>query len=112
MVNGKGRPYRIKPSYGSEYGEFGGVTVADRQRVSRGGLGVFELAARLSAIDLSDEDVSGGRERDVTVGLNWYPERNVKVMGNYIHVDASRSSHSVRGDVSEDFFVSRLQFYW
>jgi hypothetical protein len=35
VLNDKGRPYRVVPTYGSEYGVFTGVTVEERQRVSR-----------------------------------------------------------------------------
>ena len=111
VLNGDGRPYRLKPSYGLEYAEFGGVSVEEGQRVSRGGIGIFEVAARLSVLDLSDRDVRGGLERNATFGLNWYPERNLKVIINYIYVDtrpARMNQERVRANVP----ASRLQFYW
>ena len=111
MLNGNGRPYHVKPAYGSAYAKFGGVVVEDDRRLGRGGAGVFEVAARVSAIDLSDRDVRGGSERDITLGLNWYPEPNVRLVGDSIHVDAVSSTVD-RRQVEADILAGRLQFSW
>jgi phosphate-selective porin OprO/OprP len=112
VLNGRGRPYRLKPVYGSEYAVFTGVEVAEAQRITRGGFGVFELGARFSAIDLSDRTIHGGIERDVTVGLNWYPDRNVRIMADYVHAHAQPSVQLGGRTVNADIFIGRLQFYW
>lgn len=112
VLNGKGRPYRLKPVYGSEYAVFTGVEVEEGQRVARGGIGVFELGARFSAIDLADRTVRGGIERDVTLGLNWYPEKNVKVMADYVRAHAQPSVQLGGRTVDADIFIGRFQLYW
>ncbi len=72
VFNGAQRQYRPGK------GVFGGVGV-DR--------GVaWELAARLSRLDLEDADVDGGEERNATLALNLYPAAAVKLSLNYVRV--------------------------
>jgi phosphate-selective porin OprO/OprP len=80
--------------------------------LSAGGWGAWELAARYSSINLNNgpfqggtfanfvalapnaatrayvanSSVNGGREQDVTVGLNWYPDTGIRFMANWTHV--------------------------
>ena len=113
VLNGSGRRYRLADTAASEYAVFSGVEVPDARRVSRGGMGVFELGARFSAIDLQSGAVRGGVERDASVGLNWYPDRNLRVMADYVHARADPSAGSVTGRrVDSDGFVGRFQVSW
>lgn len=41
---------------------------------------------RYSALDLNNADISGGFERNATVGVNWYPEMPLKLMLDAIRV--------------------------
>lgn len=54
-----------------------------RHPVSKGGIGAWEMALRRSYLDMSDADIRGGRLDSTTLGLNWHPERNLKLMLNY-----------------------------
>jgi phosphate-selective porin OprO/OprP len=52
--------------------------------------GAWEIAARYSSVDLNDrlgfaDGIAGGRQQIVTVGLNWYVNRNVRFMFDYLH---------------------------
>jgi phosphate-selective porin OprO and OprP len=113
VVNGNGRPYRIAPNYGSEFAVLSGVEIDDSQRISRGGFGVFEVAARYSDLSLQDGLTNGGRLQDVTAGINWYPDRNIRVVANYIHGHGDPAPVSLKvNKIESDAFVGRLQFNW
>lgn len=115
VINGKGRTYRVSPPYGSEFAVLQGVAIEDNQRVSQGGYGVFEVAARYSALDLNSRNTTGGHEEDFTAGLNWYPDRNIRFMADYVHAETDPSGIKVAGvpqKVDSDLFVGRVNFSW
>lgn len=112
VINGKGRRYGLGTDYATSLAVFKGVVVGEEQRVSRGGIGVFELAARWSVLNLKDAGFRGGVERDWTAGINWYPDRNIRLMANYIHANADGSPAVSRGRVDADIAEFRLQLYW
>ncbi|HET7268534.1 MAG TPA: OprO/OprP family phosphate-selective porin [Oleiagrimonas sp.] len=91
VLTGESRPY--------EDGEFKGVE-------PDGPGGAWELTLRYSRIDLTDGDVRGGREHNVTVGLNYYLNEHVRMMLNVIDV------HSRRHGVTDDpgIVLLRAQF--
>ena len=72
--------------YSTKKGSFGRVIPNNNFRWGKG-FGAIELAARYSHLDLSDEAVNGGRLTDITFGLNWYLNPNMRVMFNYVHAD-------------------------
>lgn len=49
------------------------------------GAGAWEVALRLSHIDLNDDNISGGQMDNLTFGVNWYCNPYCKVVFNYIH---------------------------
>jgi len=89
-----GRFKRIKPQ-----APFGG-----------GGKGSFELTGRVSWVDLTDEDIIGGEQSNVTLGLNWRPRDNWKVMANLVKVlDVNRPGHQFDG---ESPLILSLRLQW
>ena len=55
-----------------------------------GDWGAFEIAGRYSVIDLNDrlgfvDGASGGKQTIYTAGLNWYANRNIRFMLDYMH---------------------------
>jgi phosphate-selective porin OprO/OprP len=73
----------------------------------QGRFGAWELAARYSVVDLGDGMVEGGRERNLTLGLNVYPVAWGRVMLDYVHARAD----GVAGGQGEsaDVLQGRLQ---
>ena len=112
VLNGKGRDYALTPKYGATYAIFEGVKVGDAERVSNGGIGVFELAARVSAIDLDDGSVHGGIERNVSVGVNWYPDRNIRLMADYVRSRTAPSALQGGRAIDADVLIARMQLSW
>lgn len=51
------------------------------------GYGAFEIANRVSYIDLNSRDIQGGRMWDYTACLNWYINSYTKVQLEYIRAD-------------------------
>ncbi len=45
----------------------------------------WELAARVSWLDLASADLNGGSQTNFTVGVNWYPLKNARLMFNWVH---------------------------
>ncbi|MDH3979542.1 MAG: OprO/OprP family phosphate-selective porin [Gammaproteobacteria bacterium] len=76
--------------------------------------GAWELALRYSQLDLNDTHaVSGGREQNVTLGLNWYINRHARLMLNHVRVSNDRLADDdgdVLGSDKPHITQARLQF--
>ena len=74
-----------------------------------GGWGAWELAARYSYINLDNSSggIQGGKEDNVTLGLNWYPRTNLRFMFDYIRVNATNSKVD---QGRADIYQCRFQF--
>lgn len=88
----------------------GSYTIGGRKSYRGGafrsaGVGAWELALRFSNINLNDGAILGGEEDNITLGLNYYPTENVRLMANYVSVDSERAG------VSDDpgIFLIRTQ---
>lgn len=58
--------------------------------------GAFQAAVRYSYLDLNDAEINGGKEDNVTIGLNWHLFPNARVMLNYVY-GRVRSQGDVNG---------------
>ncbi len=93
-----------------EYGNglVGGVKPKANFSPSGGGWGAWQIAARYSFVDLNDLNVLGGKEDNITVGLNWWLNPNLRASFNYIRFDAKRRGVDTEGDA----FAFRLGANW
>jgi phosphate-selective porin OprO/OprP len=110
FLTGEHRPYR------KDTGTFDRVTpkadfVRDLGSRDEGrlafGPGAWEIAARVSQLDLNDEFVQGGYLTDFTIGLNWYLSPYLRWTSNYVH-SISRSFEF--DDSTADIFGTRIGF--
>ena len=81
--------------YNSASASYGGVVPANPFSLSGGGWGAWEIAGRFSTIDLNDQlaaanGVAGGRQTIYTLALNWYANRNVRLMLDFLHGDVTK----------------------
>src|SRR5229473_2401757 len=89
VLTGETRPYN--PGSAS----YGGIAPANPFSLSGGGWGAWEIAGRYSTIDLNDQiatasGAAGGRQTIYTLALNWYLNRNVRLMFDYLHGDVAK----------------------
>lgn len=77
--------------------------------------GAWEVAARFSTVDLNDADAGeeNGGSTSFTLGVNYYPNPNVKMMLNYGHVNndehATGKGDIYFGDYDFDYVQMRFQ---
>ena len=91
VLTGESRAYQ--PATAS----YGGVIPSNPFSLTGGGWGAWEIAARFSTIDLNDQlaqanGVAGGRQTVYTAALNWYVNRNVRFMLDYLHGDITKQA--------------------
>ncbi len=76
FLTGESRPYKSNAT-------FGRIKPHSKE-------GAWEIAARLSHLDLNDLDIEGGEQTDYTLGVNYYFNPFMRAMFNAIYVDAER----------------------
>ena len=99
LLTGEFRPYKQNAGV---FGEVLPYRSVGRER----GIGAWEITARWSYIDLSDDNIQGGRLNDLTAGLNWHLNPNTKFQFNYIHAFLDSPLY---GDSDADIFATRAQ---
>ncbi|MEC9340047.1 MAG: OprO/OprP family phosphate-selective porin [Pseudomonadota bacterium] len=99
FLTGESRPYKM--------GSFG--RVKPNKPYGKGGLGAFEVAARYSELDLTDDVIAGGDLETITLGINWYVTSHLRFMANYVMAEADYG-----GGVEDepDIFQVRAQLDW
>jgi phosphate-selective porin OprO/OprP len=100
MLTGESRPYS------TESASFGRLTPHNDFSLRGGGLGAWEVAARYSYLDLNDENIQGGEQSNITVGLNWYLNPNVLFRFNYVY------AHVEDTNVGDSYLASGHTEIW
>jgi phosphate-selective porin OprO/OprP len=82
-------------TYNAASAVYNGVKPAHPFSLDGGGWGAWEVAGRVSQIDLNDQlasanGVAGGRQTVYTLALNWYVNGNVRFMLDYLHGNVSK----------------------
>ena len=87
-------------SRGYSTGGFGGVTPAGQR-------GAWELAARYSVMDLDDSGFTGGEQKNLTLGVNYYRTSNLRFMANVVFADVEYANAP---DDRPTLFGARAQY--
>jgi phosphate-selective porin OprO/OprP len=96
-------------TYNASTAAYNGIAPANPFSPSAGGWGAWEIAGRVSTVNLNDDlatanGVAGGRQTIYTAGLNWYVNRNIRLMFNYLHGDISKQISATNiGDAGAKF---------
>lgn len=73
------------------------------------GPGAWELAARISNLDLDSRGVTGGDLTDLTLGVNWYLNAHTKFQFNYVHAMLDRTFNGLSGPSDAQIVGARFQ---
>jgi phosphate-selective porin OprO and OprP len=91
-------------NYDKTVAAYTGINPARPFSLSVGGIGAWELAARVSYVNLTDafvagrslasqpDAVNGGQQTSYTFGLNWYPNSLLRFFLDYIHTDLKKAN--------------------
>lgn len=77
-----------------------------------GGKGAWEVVTRYSHLDLEDNMYTGGELNDISLGLNWYLNPNMRVILNYVHAELDDGLLGPGKSDTTDAVVSRIQVTW
>ena len=102
VFTGESRPYS------KSTGTLGTIKPTENAFREGGGIGAWEVGARMSSIDLVDDGTDGGQLDDLTFGVNWYLNANTRLMVDYILADLDPSGGGADGDTN--ILAFRWQF--
>jgi phosphate-selective porin OprO/OprP len=81
-------------------GAYSGIIPNNPVNIGGTGWGAWEIAGRYSVVNLNDQlgtaaGIAGGQQTIYTAGLNWYVNRNIRFMVNYLHGTIQKQASSV-----------------
>jgi phosphate-selective porin OprO/OprP len=122
--------YQTYPKEFNQPSGFGQIRILNPW--SAGGWGAWEVAARVDEINFNSggflvsniaagfnnppniRNIQGGRETNLTFGLNWYPDKGVRFMANWVSVvqyAAPYNRQDING-IHPNAFIMRAQVDW
>ncbi len=104
FLTGEHRPYDKKK------GVFKRLVPNNPFNPTKGQWGAWELAVRYSFLDLVSAGIDGGREANVTGGVNWYLYGNVRLTANYVYADV-RNTGSQLGNAKGNAHIFQMRTY-
>ncbi len=97
--------------YRIDDGEFKRLTPARNYRRGGDARGAWELTARYASIDLTDDGITGGREKTFTAGANWYVNPGIRFMFAWTRILSTDGSTPLRaGAEGINVFAFRAQY--
>lgn len=97
LLTGESRRYKAQKAAFSR--------LKPKHPVTEGGLGAWEVALRVSYLDIDDKDEEESLETDYTVGLNWYATSHLRMMANYVRAELSEPAST-----TDDIVQVRVQY--
>jgi phosphate-selective porin OprO and OprP len=103
--------------YNAGSASYAGIVPSHPLSFTENGWGAWEIGGRVSTMNLNDQlatanGVAGGRQTIYTAALNWYVNRNVRFMFDYLYGDVAKQiSPTNAGDAGSKFnaFAMRTQ---
>lgn len=80
------------------------------KEIKHSNTGAWEVATRVSQLNLNDGNVQGGKETNVTVGLNWYYKNHLKWMVGYTRILSNPNNLGVKQNLNA--ISTQVQVYF
>jgi len=91
-------------------GQFSGVS--PKQEFLNGGYGAWQLVTRYESMDLNDGVTMGGDGDVFSVGLNWLPVKNIRLMASYNKLVNFKQPGNANDGLHPSSFSVRSMVYW
>lgn len=85
FLTGEHRPYRKQSATFDRVKPFTNFFRVRTDDGVKSGWGAWQVAARVSYVNLTDAGIRGGRLTDLTLGLNWYLNPFMRVTSDIVH---------------------------
>jgi phosphate-selective porin OprO and OprP len=74
------------------------ICMKDKDGCERRGSGAWQIGARYNYLNLNDNGIDGGNLHNLTAGLNWFLNPNMKIRFNYFATHRDTALPDNRGD--------------